>query len=72
MGGRRLEALALLGLGIRRMSITPAAVGPIKELVGKVDLAEITAAMAGWIAAPPRDMRAAMIAWAAERDIHVD
>ena len=30
MGGRPLEALALIGLGIRRLSITPAAVGPIK------------------------------------------
>ena len=27
MGGRRLEALALLGIGYRRLSITPAAVG---------------------------------------------
>ena len=33
MGGRRLEALALLGLGIRRFSITPAAVGPIKAMI---------------------------------------
>ena len=33
MGGRRLEALALLGIGITRLSSTPAAVGPIKELV---------------------------------------
>ncbi|MGQ4828644.1 putative PEP-binding protein, partial [Enterococcus faecalis] len=33
MGGRRIEALALLGLGITRLSITPAAVGPIKELI---------------------------------------
>jgi phosphotransferase system enzyme I (PtsP) len=72
MGGRRLEALALLGLGIRRMSITPAAIGPIKELVGKVDLAEITTAMEGWLASPPLDLRAEMSAWAAQRDIHVD
>ncbi|WP_059152230.1 phosphoenolpyruvate--protein phosphotransferase [Novosphingobium barchaimii] len=72
MGGRRLEALALLGLGIRRLSITPAAVGPIKELVGKVDLGEITVAMDGWMAAPPADLRAEMVAWAAARDIHVD
>ncbi|AXB75599.1 phosphoenolpyruvate--protein phosphotransferase [Novosphingobium sp. P6W] len=72
MGGRRLEALALLGLGIRRLSITPAAVGPIKELVGKVDLGEITAAMDAWMAAPPADLRAEMVAWAAARDIYVD
>jgi phosphotransferase system enzyme I (PtsP) len=72
MGGRRLEALALLALGIKRLSITPAAVGPIKELVGKVDLPEIATAMEGWLAAPPESLRATMSAWAAERGIHVD
>jgi hypothetical protein len=57
MGGRRLEALALLGLGITRLSITPAAVGPIKELIRQVDLGEIRAAMDDWLAHPPADMR---------------
>ena len=72
MGGRRLEALALLGLGIRRLSITPAAVGPIKELVRKVDLEEIGEAMAGWLATPPPDMRKALELWAGERGIDFD
>jgi len=72
MGGRRLEALALLGLGIRRLSITPAAVGPIKELVRKVDLEEIGEAMNGWLVSPPPSMRAAMESWAAERGIDFD
>lgn len=72
MGGRRLEALALLGLGIRRLSITPAAVGPIKELVRKVDLEEIGEAMNGWLIAPPPNMRQAMEEWAAERGIDFD
>jgi phosphotransferase system enzyme I (PtsP) len=72
MGGRRLEALALLGLGIRRLSITPAAVGPIKELVRKVDTAEIGRAMTGWLASPPQNMRAALQEWAGEREIEVE
>jgi len=72
MGGRRLEALALLGLGIRRLSITPASVGPIKELVGHLDLSEITEAMGAWLDAPPRDLRAEMIDWASSRGISVD
>jgi phosphotransferase system enzyme I (PtsP) len=72
MGGRRLEALALIGLGIRRLSITPAAVGPIKELVRKVDTAEIGAAMKRWLAAPPPDMRVALFDWAQEHEIEVD
>jgi phosphotransferase system enzyme I (PtsP) len=72
MGGRRLEALALLGLGIRRLSITPASVGPIKELVRRVDTGEIEKAMKLWLASPPPDMRAALSQWAADREIEVD
>ena len=72
MGGRRLEALALIGLGIKRLSITPAAIGPVKELIRSTDAREIRAAMAGWLASPPPDMRAALAAWAGERGIEVD
>ncbi|MBT0671156.1 phosphoenolpyruvate--protein phosphotransferase [Novosphingobium profundi] len=72
MGGRRLEALALLGLGIHRLSITPASVGRIKDLVGKTDLREIEAAMQGWLDNPPADMRQAMHAWASERGLLTD
>jgi len=72
MGGRRLEALALIGLGIRRLSITPAAVGPIKELVTKIDVGQIEEAMSGWLAAPPVSMRAAIEEWACKKDIICD
>lgn len=72
MGGRRLEALALMGLGIRRLSITPASVGPIKELVRKVDLAEITSAMNDWLVSPPPSLRDALTAWADQRGIEID
>ncbi|EAQ29119.1 phosphoenolpyruvate-protein phosphotransferase [Erythrobacter sp. NAP1] len=72
MGGRRLEALALLGIGVRRLSITPAAVGPIKELVRKVDLAEITDAMNQWLSEPGVNLREALAHWAAEREIETE
>ncbi|MGY6550377.1 MAG: phosphoenolpyruvate--protein phosphotransferase [Erythrobacter sp.] len=72
MGGRRLEALALMGIGYRRLSITPAAVGPIKELIRKVDLAELSAAMERWLAAPETNLRSALAAWADEREIEYD
>jgi phosphotransferase system enzyme I (PtsP) len=72
MGGRRLEALALIGLGIRRLSITPAAIGPIKELIRKIDTGEIEAAMKRWLASPPPDMRTALFDWAQEHGIEID
>lgn len=72
MGGRRLEALALIGLGYRRLSITPAAVGPIKELVRRIDVPAIESAMNKWLANPPPSMREALSEWAEAHEIEVE
>jgi phosphotransferase system, enzyme I, PtsP len=69
MGGRQLEALALIGIGIRRLSITPAAVGSVKELVCRTDAAEIGAALDAWLAEPPANLRAELQGWAEGRGI---
>lgn len=45
MGGRTLEAMALVGLGVRRLSITPASVGPVKAMIRAIDAAELQAMM---------------------------
>ena len=72
MGGRQLEALALLGLGFTRLSITPASVGPIKELVRAISVREIREAMLKWLGSPPPNLRVALIEWAAERGLQLD
>jgi phosphotransferase system, enzyme I, PtsP len=72
MGGRRLEALALMGIGFRRLSITPAAVGPIKELIRKIDLGELSGAMREWLHRPPPNLRAALSDWAQARGIDTE
>lgn len=69
MGGRTLESLALLGLGIRRLSITPASVGPIKAMICSVNLNEISAFMEGHLANPGMDSRTALEKWAQENKI---
>ena len=71
MGGRPLEAMALIGLGIERLSITPAAVGPIKAMVRSLDTAAIRAHMATLLADPPRDMRGSLTAWAGEQGVEL-
>jgi len=71
MGGRPLEAMALIGLGLQRLSITPAAVGPIKAMVRSLDLDAITAKMATLLADPPRDVRAELTAWAAAQEVEL-
>ena len=57
MGGRPLEALALLALGVGNLSITPAGVGPIKAMVRSADLGALRREMAGWLDAPGTDVR---------------
>ena len=71
MGGRPLEAMALIGLGIDRLSITPAAVGPIKAMVRSLDRAAIVAEMDRLLAAPPRDVRGTLIDWAARNGVEL-
>jgi phosphotransferase system, enzyme I, PtsP len=41
MAGKPLEALALIALGYRSLSMAPASVGPIRDLVRKTVLADI-------------------------------
>ncbi|MGL4540968.1 MAG: putative PEP-binding protein, partial [Polymorphobacter sp.] len=57
MGGRPLEALALAGIGVERLSVTPAAIGPLKAMFRSANLAPIRAAMTGWLDAPGVDVR---------------
>jgi phosphotransferase system enzyme I (PtsP) len=64
MGGRSLEAMALLGLGISRLSITPAAIGPIKAMIRSLELAPLRTAMDAMLDHPPADLRAALTDWA--------
>ena len=71
MGGRPLEAMALIGLGIDRLSITPASVGPLKAMIRSLPRADIVAEMTRLLAAPPPDMRGALIAWAGARKVAV-
>jgi phosphotransferase system enzyme I (PtsP) len=71
MGGRPLEAMALIGLGIDRLSITPAAVGPIKAMVRTLDRVALGDYMATLLKAPPRDMRGALSEWARQHDVEL-
>ena len=71
MGGRTLEAMALIGLGIERLSITPAAVGPVKAMIRSLDVAELRAAFGEILAHPPADMRSHLTQWARDHAVEL-
>jgi phosphotransferase system enzyme I (PtsP) len=64
MGGRPLEAMALIGLGLEHFSITPAGVGPIKAMVRSIDAAAVRTKVQALLVKPPKDMRKALGDWA--------
>ncbi|MDO9127140.1 phosphoenolpyruvate--protein phosphotransferase [Parvibaculum sp.] len=71
MSGRPLEAMALVGLGLRRVSMSPAAVGPVKMMVRSLDVGRLEAFMAGLYGLPDRSVRAHLAAFAEEHGVAV-
>lgn len=71
MGGRTLEALALMGIGIRRLSITPAAVGPIKAMVRSTSHSDICAKMEELLNNPTEHLREELTSWAIDQGIEI-
>ncbi|RYD42943.1 MAG: phosphoenolpyruvate--protein phosphotransferase [Sphingomonadales bacterium] len=69
MGGRPLEAMALLGVGIERLSITPAGVGPVKAMIRSLDLGALRADMAAILAQPTSNPRGQYQAWAQQHQV---
>jgi phosphotransferase system enzyme I (PtsP) len=72
MGGRPLEAMALIGIGITNFSITPAAVGPVKAMIRSLDAGAVRGKLESLLARPPRDMRKALTDWAKRHSIALD
>jgi len=72
MGGRTLEALALIGMGITRLSITPAAIGPVKAMIQSCNLSEVKCKISDLISQPPEDIRYNLLLWAHEHNIELD
>ena len=71
MGGRPLEAMALIGIGIEQLSITPAAVGPIKAMIRSLDAARIRTRMEQLLDRPPANMRKTLSDWARRHKVSI-
>lgn len=71
LAGRPLEAMALLALGYRDLSMSASALGPIKAMVRSVDIGRLSARMLPKLepSSGPVDLRKSLRAFAAENDI---
>jgi phosphotransferase system enzyme I (PtsP) len=71
MGGRTIDAMALLALGVRRLSITPAAIGPVKSMIRSLELAPLQAEMQTLLTSGVRTVRPALLQWATDKGVEV-
>lgn len=73
LAGRPLEAMALIGLGYRDLSMSPASLGPVKAMLRSLDAGRLSARLLPRLEPghPDADIRAFLQKYAAEMDVAV-
>jgi len=71
IGGKPVTALALLAIGFRRLSIAPAAVGPVKMMVRSLDLSSVEPYLAGLLSRSDHSLRGLLTDFAKDRGIKI-
>ncbi len=71
MAGKPLEAMALLGLGFRSISMAPASVGPVKAMVLSLDAGDLWERLKELLNARATTLRDECKAYAAEKGVQI-
>jgi phosphotransferase system enzyme I (PtsP) len=69
MAGRPLEAMALIGAGLRTLSMAPANIGPIKMMIRSMNCKEVAQFVDGLCGRTDHSLRTRLAAFAAERGV---
>lgn len=71
MAGHPLEAMALIGLGFRTLSMTPASIGPVKAMIRSLDLSTLTEFMQSLVEVSAHSLRGKFHDFAHDRGINL-
>ena len=71
MASKPLEAMALLGLGFRRISLSPAAMGPVKSMIRELDVAALARQLPDLQEGPEHSVRDALRTIAAAQGVQI-
>jgi phosphotransferase system, enzyme I, PtsP len=69
MAGKPLDAMALIGLGLRTLSMSPGHIGPVKMMIRSLNYGEIVQYVDKLCDRTDHSVRARLIAFAAERGV---
>lgn len=71
MAGNPLSAMVLIGLGYRNLSMSPPAIGPVKEMVRSLDVGALESYLASLSQASEHSLREKLRAFAADHGVKV-
>jgi phosphotransferase system, enzyme I, PtsP len=69
MAGKPLDAMALIGLGFRTLSMSPPSVGPVKTMLRSLDVGALRAYMDGLLGAGDHSLRHKLRDFALDHDV---
>lgn len=69
MAAKPLEAMALIGIGFRALSMSPMAIGPVKKMVMDLQAAEVTGLLNSCLKSNHSDIRGCLTEYAAEKKV---
>lgn len=71
MAGDPLQALALLGIGIRSLSMTAASIGPVREMIRTLNIGAAECYIDSLLNAPDHSLRNGILAYARDHKVHI-
>ncbi|WP_374765058.1 phosphoenolpyruvate--protein phosphotransferase [Yunchengibacter salinarum] len=69
MGGRPLEALALMALGLKRLSASPGAIGPVKRMIRSADYGRVRRFVLHGLSSPEHSIRDSLMNFSRDHGI---
>ncbi|HUO99678.1 MAG TPA: phosphoenolpyruvate--protein phosphotransferase [Rhizomicrobium sp.] len=69
MAGRPLDAMALIGLGLRTLSMSPGQIGPVKMMIRSLNCSEVSQYVEKLCGRTDHSLRSRLAAFAAERGV---
>jgi phosphotransferase system enzyme I (PtsP) len=71
MAGRPLEAMAVIGLGFRSISMAPASLGPVKAMILSLDAGDLRTRLDEWLQTKATSLRQELKQFAAEKGVQI-
>jgi phosphotransferase system, enzyme I, PtsP len=71
LGGRPLEAMGLVGVGLTSMSMVPSGVGPVKAMIRSLDQSKLWAFMQPLLASGVHSLRGDLMEFAQRNSVEI-